>query len=121
MKEIFENKRIVEDFRNDKTNSPSYRWKPIQLSNDYDIWLKYYAGDKLDNLLFNVKDWSNGIQHAYVYFIKKDGESFSYEYNGDILVDRKTKNNIRTDIIDNLDGIEMNIKKQIEEMKNAPE
>ena len=57
MKELFENKRIVEDFRKDKTNSPSYRWKPLQLSEEYDIWLKYYAGDKLDNKIFNVKDF----------------------------------------------------------------
>ncbi|MBR3065571.1 MAG: hypothetical protein IKG90_08020 [Bacteroidales bacterium] len=121
MKELFENKRIVEDFRKDKTNSPSYRWKPLQLSEEYDIWLKYYAGDKLDNKIFNVKDLCKGIQHAYVYFIKQDGESFSYEYDGDVIVDRKTENKIRTDIIDNLDKIEKDIKKQIVEMKNAPE
>lgn len=119
--ELFENRRKVEDFRKDRISSRSYRWKPIQMSEEFDIWLKYYAGDKLDNCLFNVKEWCNGIQPAYVYFIKNSSESFSYEYNGDVLVDRKTKDNIRTDIINNLDDIEKDIKKQIDDMKNAPE
>ena len=121
MKELFENRRKVEDFRKDRISSRSYRWKPIQMSEEFDIWLKYYAGDKLDNCLFNVKEWCNGIQPAYVYFIKKSSESLFYEYNGDVLVDRKTKDNIRTDIINNLDDIEKDIKKQIDDMKNAPE
>lgn len=118
MKELFENRRTVEDFRKDRTSSHSYRWKPLQITEEFDIWLKYYAGDLLDNLVFNVKDWCN-IQPAYVYFIKQRGESFSYEYNGDVIVDRKTENNIRIDIIVNLDDIERDIKKQIDNMKNA--
>ena len=119
MKDLFENRRKVEDFHKDQMSSYSYRWKPIQMSEEYDIWLKYYSGDKIDNLLFNVKDLCNGIQHAYVYFIKQNGESFSYDYNGDVMIDRTTENNVRTDIIDNLDSIERDIKNHIDYLKNV--
>ena len=120
--DLFKNKRIISDFRYDQNNSPSYIWKPIQISNDFDIWLKYYNGDKLDNCVFDVKDLLKliGIPHAYVYFHDiKDDFYFSYEYGGRVRISRITKDDICYDTIENIDEIVKNIEQQIKEIKKA--
>ena len=75
----------------------------------------------MDNETFNVKKLVDGkLQHAYVYFKKYESEQYySYEYDGDVNVIRQTKNNVRTDLISNIKGIEKDIKNQITEMENA--
>ena len=121
MKKMFDNRREIKDFREDQNNSHSYKWKPIN-SEKYDIWLKYYKGDKIDNETFSVKELLGGnLQHAYVYFKKHDSEQYySYEYDGDVIVKRLTRNNVRTDLILNIENIEKDVKKQIEEIERCP-
>lgn len=121
MKKLFDNRREVKDFRKDQKNSSSYKWKTINCSEKYDIWLKYYKGDKIDNVTFNVKELLRGnLPHAYVYLKNLDSEQFySYEYDGDVNVIRQTKDNVRTDLISNIKDIEEDIKNQITEMENA--
>lgn len=123
MKKLFDNRREVKDFRKDQKNSSSYKWEAINCSEKYDIWLKYYKGDKIDNVTFSVKELLRGnLQHAYVYFKKHDSEQYySYEYDGDVIVKRLTRNNVRTDLILNIENIEKDIKNQIEKMESCPE
>lgn len=117
----FKTKRIIEDFRRDQSSSTSYRFEAISVDDDYKVWIKYYDGDKLDNCSFDVKSICNGkFPHAYVYFQKGEEAIFSYEYEGSVIIDRKTENKVRKDVIDNFDEILSNINKQIDEMKNTP-
>lgn len=119
---LFHGRRIINDFRIDFINSPSYRWKALATGSPYAVWLKYYNGDTPDNGEFDVKDLCQALStpSSLVYFQKESGDAVSYEYDGNVIVNRKTNGNIRIDIIANLDDIIHNIESFICEMENAP-
>lgn len=107
----FNNERIITDFRNDQNGSPSYRWKALQIIEDYDIWLKYYGGGLIDNDVYSCKSIApQSLPHAYIYYRYGTNDYISYEYKGDVIVNRETKDNIRLDVIQNIDDIIEDIK-----------
>lgn len=114
--DLFTNKRIITDYRNNQANSPSYRWIQVYHDGHFVVMLKYYAGGNLDNQTFNVQHFPLSFPKAYVFFQNINGEVVSYEYNGDVEIERKTENNVREDIIVNIDEIKRNIINYIHEV-----
>jgi len=94
-------------------------WRPLSLECNQDVFLKYYNGDKLDNCIYNARGLFQVFPNPFV-IIKEGNEYASYDYCGDVMVERRTKDNIRTDIIINLEDIINDIEDFIMK-ENAPE
>lgn len=106
----FKNKREIANLQKDKFTSHSYRWKPLNINEGYEVWLKYYAGDKLRDAVFNLKSiCPSSLPHAYIYLRKTIGAErrvFSYEYENDVTVQRISDGeNIVSDTITNITDV----------------
>lgn len=114
----FSNRYLV-DLRDSQNNSPSFKWKSLSIGKNGSVFLKYYGGDKLDNCTYNARGLLLSSPKPFV--IIKEGDShISYEYDGDVFVNRITEGRNRIDIITNLDEIINDIQEFINQ-ENAPE
>jgi len=114
----FGNRQVI-DLRKNQKGTTCFKWKALSIEGNKDVFLKYYDGGKLDNCIYNAKGLFQVFPNPFV-IIKEGNEYASYDYCGDVMVERRTKENVRTDIIINLEDIINDIEYFI--MKgNAPE
>lgn len=114
----FGNRQVI-DLRINQKGTTCFKWKALSIEGNKDVFLKYYDGGKLDNCIYNAKDFFQPFPNPFV-IIKEGDEYVSYDYYGDVTIERTTKGNIRIDIIKNLKNIINDIEDFIKK-GNAPE
>lgn len=90
--------------------SPSYRAENITNQMNIgggDVWIKYYAFDKVDNATIEINGQEKYIgTPSIMMYVSNDNESYDvYTYYGTLYLLRITENRVRQDIITNIDDI----------------
>lgn len=108
---MFDLIKIVERL-NDIYSSPSFSCKCVSDMSDLgvDIWIRYLSNinDYTDNDTFVIngeKDSFGGIS-TISFYVKNSDDSYNvYRYYGKLIVDRMTHDNVRHDVLTNIDDI----------------
>ena len=89
--------------------SPSYRAEKItlQMNIGRDVWIKYYAFDKVDNTTIEINGQEKYIgTPSIMMYISTDDETYDvYTYDGILCLTRITEDRVRQDIITNIDEV----------------
>ena len=99
----------VQVSKKDFAYSPSYRAEKIthQMNIGKDVWIKYYAFDKVDNTTIEINGQEKYVgASSIMMYVSNDTDSYDvYTYDGFLYLQRTTENRIRQDIITNIDEI----------------
>ena len=101
--------------------SPSYRAEKItlQMNIGRDVWIKYYAFDKVDNTTIEINGQEKYIgTPSIMMYISTDDETYDvYTYDGILCLTRITEDRVRQDIITNIDEVVAEFQEYLQEMQ----
>lgn len=99
--------------------SPSYRAEKItlQMNIGRDVWIKYYAFDKVDNTTIEINGQEKYIgTPSIMMYISTDDETYDvYTYDGILCLTRITEDRVRQDIITNIDEVVAEFQEYLQE------
>lgn len=102
-------------------HSPSYRAEKItrQMNIGRDVWIKYYAFDKVDNATIEINGQEKYIgTPSIMMYISTDDEAYDvYTYDGILCLTRITEDRVRQDIITNIDEIVAEFQEYLQDMQ----
>lgn len=102
----------------DLGENETFKSLPISSPDEnYSVSVKYYRNNKLEEGDYKTSDFQNIFSEVFIYIRRNDADDYTaFKYRGYVWISRSAENNVRYDVIENIEEITADVQNEWEEL-----